>query len=208
VRKQLVTALLTLAFVLLTAGAPAAGQTATGSGELALGAGTTASKQFVFAAYQHHDEPDPVGYAVFRFELTTVRGHVTCLRAVANRASVGIVVEKSNVPAYEGSAFFFAVEDNGRPEQGVSPDFVANYNVPLPVDPRLCPEPLALGALLLPGTALASGDGVVRGGCASRRPDVTGSRVSTDGQWIARESWPDGLTAGHGVAPPRDRKPT
>jgi hypothetical protein len=76
-----------------------------------------------------------------------LRGRVTCLTVVANRATVGGIIEKSRQPtAQEGQGFTIIVEDNGSPGgDPVTPDrWTASLG---PTPPVVCPPPPTTGLI-------------------------------------------------------------
>jgi hypothetical protein len=109
---------------------------------------------------------DPHGHLSFggqsRFGLIDISGKVTCLLVVGNKASVGIVITKSNSPVLPlGSGGIFSFTDNG----GTGDQWEAK---PLPTPPTTCPPPFASRTItsghfaIVDGTAGSGDDGAIR----------------------------------------------
>ena len=100
------------------------------------------------------DGGQPTGTFLTRYGPTTeIRGTVVCLTVVANRASVGGIVEQSNEPAFPvGSGVLLAFTDGG-PGRDTQLSFANQPN------PRACPVPLFDNPF--PEIAIDSGDFVI-----------------------------------------------
>jgi len=90
----------------------------------------------------------------------TFTGRVTCLRIDGNRAVIGGIIRHAMLPANEGTMFFVAVEDDGKPASGDPPDRVSAYYTGLPVGQETCDSATTLYATLAP---ITSGNITVRG---------------------------------------------
>jgi hypothetical protein len=77
-------------------------------------------------------------------------GDVTCLRVDGNRAVIGGVIRHSFFAENEGKQFFVAVEDNGNPASGASPDRVSAYGLGDDVAGLTCDDVTDLYATLAP----------------------------------------------------------
>jgi hypothetical protein len=121
----------------------------TGGGHRAAGGG----KGTTFAFSAHNGPNGPSGEYTRSGSNGALRitAAITCLQVTGNHALFGGVIRHSNDPAFPaGTTVALAVEDNGNPVGGVSPDRVSFTDFTMAAPPLDCSDELFLFALLQP----------------------------------------------------------
>jgi hypothetical protein len=121
----------------------------TGGGHRATGG--TKGATFAFSA--HNGPGGPSGEYTRSGSNGSIRitAAITCLQVTGNRALLGGVIRRSNDPSFPaGTTVALAVEDNGNPAGGVSPDRVSFTDFTGAPPPINCSDEAFLFALLQP----------------------------------------------------------
>lgn len=128
----------------------------TPGGDSAVGGGQTAFDEIGFGLSAHSGPAGEDAHGHFSAGISLeppfpkvgeIGVPVTCLNVVANRATIGGVIEQSNAPGggevpffAEGESVILVAIDNGNPASG-TPDMLGLIAAGLPVPPTVCPPP-------------------------------------------------------------------